>query len=57
MDDLIYELMDEYKERFGDIFPRMMMMSEPVEEVVATIRHCLDTGQPFDPDLPEDAIV
>lgn len=57
MDDLIYELMDEYKAKFGDIFPRMMMMSAPDEEVVAAIRQCLDKGQPFDPGLPDDAIV
>lgn len=57
MDDLIYELMDEYKAKFGDIFPRMMMMSASDEEVVAAIRQCLDTGQPFDPGLPDDAIV
>ena len=57
MDELIYELMDEYKAKFGDIFPRMMMMSAPDEEVVAAIRQCLDTGQPFDPGLPDDAIV
>ena len=49
--------MDEYKAKFGDIFPRMMMMSAPDEEVVAAIRQCLDTGQPFDPGLPDDAIV
>ncbi|WP_288220150.1 hypothetical protein [uncultured Adlercreutzia sp.] len=50
------QLMDEYAERFDDQFPRMMMMSEPDEAVIAAIRRCLATGQPFDPGLPEDAI-
>ena len=57
MNEELDRLMDEYKAKFGDIFPRMMMMSAPDEEVVAAIRQCLDTGQPFDPGLPDDAIV
>ena len=57
MKDELDQLMDEYAERFDDQFPRMMMMSAPDEEVIAAIRQCLDTGQPFDPGLPDDAVV
>lgn len=53
MNEELDRLMDEYAERFDDQFPRMMMMSAPDEEVIAAIRQCLDTGQPFDPGLPE----
>lgn len=53
--DELHTLMDEYREAFGDIFPRMEMMSASDEEVVAAIRRCLDTGQPFDSGIPENA--
>lgn len=56
MTDELDQLMDEYAERFDDQFPRMMMMSEPDEAIIAAIRRCLATGQPFDPGLPEDAL-
>lgn len=51
--DELRTLMDEYRETFGDIFPRMEMMSATEEEVIAAIRLCLDTGKPFDPGLPD----
>ena len=53
MNEELDRLMDEYAERFDDQFPRMMMMSEPDDAIIAVIRRGLDTGQPFDPGLPE----
>lgn len=53
MNEELDRLIDEYAERFDDQFPRMMMMSEPDDAIIAAIRRCLDTGQPFDPGLPE----
>lgn len=53
MDEELNQLMDKYAERFDDQFPRMEMRSAPDGEVIAAIRRCLDTGQPFDPGLPE----
>ncbi len=53
MDDLRI-LLDAYREEFDDIFPRMEMMGATDEEVMAAIRRCLNTGQPFDSGLPDD---
>lgn len=53
MTDELNQLMDEYAERFDDQFPRMMMMGATDAEVTAAIRRCLDTGNPFDPGIPD----
>jgi len=53
MDEELNQLMDKYAERFDDQFPRMEMRSAHDGEEIAAIRRCLDTGQPFDPGLPE----
>lgn len=52
--DELRTLMEKYRETFGDIFPRMEMMSATDEEVVTAIGRCLDTGQPFDSGLPDN---
>ncbi len=57
MDKLLSELMDEYKERFDDIFPLMMTGGWSDKRIYAEIRRCLEEGHKFDPDLPDGARV
>lgn len=47
--------MDEYREKFGDIFPRMLCRGMDDERVIATIDKCLKDGKEYEPDAPEDA--
>lgn len=49
------ELMDAYRERFGDIFPRMEVPDPSEEACAALIRQSLATGKEYIPDIPEDA--
>lgn len=44
----LQELLDEYREKFGDIFPMMACMDMSDEEVAEEVRKCLDSGRPFD---------
>ena len=43
------ELMDEYEERFGDMFPLMCVKGMPKKEIAEAIEKCLETGEPYKP--------
>lgn len=47
MKKTLFDLLDEYKEKFGDQFPMMMMLSTPEEEIMDAIQKCLDSGKKF----------
>lgn len=42
------ELMDEYEERFDDLFPLMCTKGMSDERIAEEIRKCLDRGEPYE---------
>ena len=60
MEDLLYEKLDQYYDKFGDIFPRMEYSSLTNEEVINKINQCLKEDKPIQELMPlkapEDAI-
>lgn len=47
-EDELYELMDEYEERFDDVFPLMCTKGMGDMEIAEAIRACLESGEPFE---------
>ena len=48
MSEILEELMDEYEERFGDMFPLMCVKGMDEEEIAAEIERCLREGHEFE---------
>ena len=44
---MLDELMEEYKERFGEVFPLMCCMDMRKEDIAKEVKACLDRGEPF----------
>lgn len=51
LEDLLYE----YRERFDENFPVMLFRGTPEDELIETVRKCLEDGRPFEPDLEDEA--
>lgn len=50
------ELMDQYREKFDDQFPLMLVQGMSDDEIADIIRKCLLAGKPYDPGLPEHCL-
>lgn len=48
------ELLSKYKEVFGEAFPLMCCMGMARSEIADTIRKCIDSGKPFEPEEGAD---
>lgn len=46
------ELMEQYREKFDDQFPLMLVQGLDDERIADLIRKCLISGKPYEPDLP-----
>lgn len=51
------EKLDEYKELFGEPFPLMLVMGMGNDEIIKIIQRCIENGEPYDPDVPDDIVV
>lgn len=51
------ELFEEYEQMFGEPFPRYSALGMEDEAIRDAIEDCLVTGKPFNPDVPEGALI
>ena len=49
------ELLDKYRDKFGEPFPLMLCMGMGDESVCKIIKGCVENGKPYDPQLDPDA--
>lgn len=47
--------LDKYRETFGEQFPLMLCRHLDENEIIETIKNCIDSGEAYDPDLDDDA--
>lgn len=50
------KLLDEYREKFKEQFPLMLVMGIPEDEISEIIKVCINSGQPYDPELKKDSV-
>ena len=48
------EIMDKYKERFGECFPLMLVMGMSDDEICELIKECLKNDKPYEVDNDYD---
>ena len=48
------EIMDKYKERFGECFPLMLVMGMSDDEIRDLIKECLKNDKPYEVDSDYD---
>lgn len=48
------ELLKEYIDMFGEAFPLMCCMGMARSEIADSIRNCIDSGKPFEPEEGAD---
>lgn len=51
----MWNLLDEYHERFGETFPLMLCRGMDEEDIIQIVQKCLDDGRPYEPDIDPDA--
>lgn len=51
----MHELLDKYKERFGEQFPLMLCRMMTDDEISDIINRCLVEGKPYSPELDVDS--
>lgn len=51
---MLDELLKEYIDAFGEAFPLMCCMGMARSEIADTIRKCIDSGKPFEPEEGAD---
>lgn len=44
------ELLDEYKEKFGECFPLMLTMGMSEERIKDTVKECIKKNKPYEVD-------
>lgn len=49
------KLLDQYREKFGEQFPLMLVMGMSEDDIIKIIEECLEKGVPYDPELEEGA--
>ena len=49
------ELLNEYRDRFGENFPVMLFRGTPEGDLIQMIQKCLSDDKPFEPDLDDMA--
>ena len=48
MSDELTALLEEYEERFDDLFPLMCTKGMDDSELARAVTRCLETGEPYD---------
>lgn len=51
------EALDEYRKMFDEPFPLMLVMGMGENEIIKIIQKCIESGDPYDPDIPNDAVI
>ena len=51
MEDLLFE----YADTFGENFPMFLFRSTDEKQIKAIIKKCLEDGEPYEPDIKDDA--
>lgn len=46
--------LDEYRKRFNEQFPLMLVMGMDDEDIIEIIDKCLESGEPYDPDISDE---
>ena len=52
---MMEQLLNEYKQKFGEQLPLMLLRNATDEEVISIIKSCLENGKPYEPDLDKDS--
>lgn len=50
------ELMEKYAEMFDEQFPLMLCMGMSEDDIMQEIQKCIDSGEPYEPDMGDDII-
>lgn len=48
--------LDEYRAKFGEQFPLMLVQGMEDREIIKIIDECLESGKPYEPDLDSDTV-
>ena len=48
-------ILDKYRSQFGESFPLMLCMHMTDNEIITTIKKCLDDGESYSPKLDPEA--
>lgn len=49
------KILNEYRDRFGEAFPLMLCRHMDDDEIITTVKKCLDDGEPYNPELDPEA--
>ena len=49
------KLLSDYLEKFGEQFPIMLVRGMDDDEIESIIKRCLDSGEPYEPELDENS--
>lgn len=55
--DEVDKAQERYKEQFGRYFPRASLLGVSGEDLVKEIDKCIRVNKPFQPDIPEGAVI
>lgn len=50
------KLLSEYREKFKEQFPLMLVMGVEEKEIEEIIKKCIDEGKPYNPKLKGNAV-
>lgn len=50
------KLLNEYRNKFNEQFPLMLVMSMEEKEIEAIIKKCINEGKAYNPKLKENAV-
>lgn len=53
--DKLDKLLDKYSEQFEENFPLMMCRTMDEDEIIQIIEKCIETDEPYEPELNMDA--
>lgn len=48
--------LDEYREKFDEQFPLMLVRGMTDDEIIKIIDECLESGKPYEPKLDPDVL-
>lgn len=50
------EKLDEYREKFDEQFPLMLVLGMSDEDISSLVDECLESGKPYEPDFDEGTV-
>ncbi len=54
---MLQEYRNKYLDKFEENFPLFHFMGVDEEEIIEIIKHCLDTGNPYDEDCEDGRLL